>query len=276
MQATAGQPATTPRAPRRRPVVVALGHNALVGRGGPAKADVLRRNVATAVESIADLAADHDVVVAHGNGLQGAIAYLLEQGLDDALPGREISTVRMRGVVDADELRTVRMLVAAGVLVICSGGAGRPPVVDAALTPRGAQTVVDGDVAAALLATCLGANALLMLTDVAGVQRDWGTPAARPLRRATPDDMRRLPLAAGSMGLKVRAACRFVEATGGVAAIGALADARALLNGRCGTIVQTAQDRLRDDGQTARDRLSLVPGAVARSIEASTTSGISA
>jgi carbamate kinase len=139
-----------------------------------------------------------------------------------------------------------------------------------------AVAAVDHDLSTALLAACLGAEALLMLTDVRAVLRAWGTPAATPVRSATPEDLRDVPLAAGSMGPKVRAACRFVDATGGVAAIGALADARALLNGRCGTIVQTAQDRLRDDGQTARDRLSLVPAAVARSIEASTTSGISA
>jgi carbamate kinase len=270
MSATAGQPATDP--PRRRPVVVALGHNALLGRGGPAKADVLRRNVSTAVESIADLAADHDVVVAHGNGLQGAIGYLLEQGLDDALPGREISTVRMRGVVDAAELRTVRTLVAAGVLVIC---AGAPAVVGAARKPPGAEPSVDSDVAAALLATCLGAEALLMLTDVRAVERDWGTPQALPVRKATPDEMRRVAFADGSMGPKVHAACRFVEATGGLAAIGALADARALLNGRCGTIVQTTHGRLWADCEAARDRLSLVPDAIARSLDASAVGPLS-
>jgi carbamate kinase len=276
MTATAALPGAGPGVARRRPVVVALGDNALLGPGGSAKVDVQRRNVATAVASIADLAGDHDIVVAHRNGRQGMIGYLLEQGLDDALPGRDIATVRMRGVVDAAELRTVRALVAAGVLVVCSGGADRPPVIDAAVTPRGPQTFVDGDVAAALLATCLGADALLMLTDVAGGQPDRGTPVRQPLRRATPDDMRRLPRAAGSMDPKLRAACRFVEATGGVAAIGALADARALLNGRCGTIVQSAEDRLRADSQSARDRLSHVPAAVARAIGAPTAGGISA
>jgi carbamate kinase len=276
MTATATQPVSTPAGPRRKPVVVALGGNALLGRGGPAEADVQRRNVATAVESIADLAADHDVVVAHGNGLQGMIGHLLEQGLYKALPGREIATLRMRGVVNAEELRTIRSLVAAGVLVICAGGAGVPMVVDAAVTPAGMEAVFDRDLAAALLAACLGADALLMLTDVQAVQRDWGTPDARPVRSATPDDIRSLPFAAASMGPKVGAACRFVEATGGMAAIGALADARALLNGRCGTIVHAAPDRARTDRQAARDRLCLVPAVVARSVEAPTAGGLTA
>ena len=129
------------------------------------------------MDSIADLAVDHDVVVTHGSGLQGMIAYLLEQGLNEALPGREIATLRMRSVVDADELRTIRWLMADGVLVICGGG-GVPVVVDAGVPPQ--RAAVDRDLAAALLATCLGAEALLMLTDVRAVERDWGTPESRP------------------------------------------------------------------------------------------------
>jgi carbamate kinase len=41
------------------------------------------------------------------------------------------------------------------------------------------------------------------------------------------------------MGPKVEAACRFAAATGGMAAIGRLEDAQALLDGRTGTIVRT-------------------------------------
>jgi hypothetical protein len=78
------------------------------------------------------------------------------------------------------------------------------------------------------------------------------------------------------MAPKVRAACRFVEATGGIAAIGALAHARALLNGRCGTTVHAVHDLARTDTDAARSRLSLVPVAVARSIGARTASGLSA
>jgi carbamate kinase len=270
---TTTQPAATPGAPRRRPVVVALGGNALRGRGTSADAGLLRRNVARAVESIADLAADHDVVVAHSNRLQGITGYLLEQGLADTLPSREIATVRMRGIVDAGELRTIRLLVAAGVLVIC---AGAPAVVGAARKPPGAEPSVDSDVAAALLATCLGAEALLMLTDVRAVLRAWGTPAATPVRSATPEDLRDVPLAAGSMGPKVRAACRFVDATGGIAAIGAVADARALLHGRCGTIVHAVDDPARADAAEARGRLALVQATVARSIGTPTAGGLSA
>ena len=118
MTASASQPAHSPAPPRRKSVVVALGSNALLGGGGAADAAVRRRNVAAAVDSISDLAVDHNVVVTHGSGLPGMIAYLLDQGLNEALPGREIATLRMRSVVDADELRTIRSLLADGVLVI--------------------------------------------------------------------------------------------------------------------------------------------------------------
>lgn len=269
---TSTQPATRPAAPRNTPVVLALGGNALRGRGAPAHADVVRRNVATAVESIADLAADHDVVVTHGNALQGSIAHQLEEGLADALPGHEIAAVRMCSVVDADELRTIRWLMAEGALIICGGG-GVPVVVDAAVPASAAAA--DHDLASALLAACLGAEALLMLTDVHAVERDWGTPDARALHRATPDDVRRLTFTDGWMGTKVQAACRFVEATGGRAAIGAFADARGLLTGRCGTTIQTTHGRLWADCEAARHRLRLVPAAVARSLDASAAGGLS-
>jgi carbamate kinase len=65
----------------------------------------------------------------------------------------------------------------------------------------------------------------------------WGTPDAHPIRRATPAELRAMEFASGSMGPKVEAACRFVEATGGTAAIGALEDAARILAGEAGTIV---------------------------------------
>jgi carbamate kinase len=65
----------------------------------------------------------------------------------------------------------------------------------------------------------------------------YGTPSARPIRRATPAELRARSFPAGSMGPKVEAACRFVEATGKVAAIGRLDAAAALLRREAGTII---------------------------------------
>ena len=76
-----------------------------------------------------------------------------------------------------------------------------------------------------------------MLTDVEAVIDGWGGEAARPIRHATATEMRAGQWAAGSMSPKVEAACRFVETTGGVAAIGALEDAVAILAGEAGTTI---------------------------------------
>ncbi len=136
------------------------------------------------------------------------------------------------------ELQTIRLLVGAGVLVVCAGGGGIPVVVTRDGRLRGVEAVVDKDRAAALLATGLGADALLMLTDVSAVQLGYGTAGARPLHDVGAEELRGHAFAAGSMGPKVEAACRFAEETGGLAAIGSLADAAAILRGERGTRVR--------------------------------------
>lgn len=67
--------------------------------------------------------------------------------------------------------------------------------------------------------------------------RDYGTPQQQQILRTTPSALRSERFAAGSMGPKVDAVCRFVEHTGGMAAIGSLNDAVAILKGSAGTIV---------------------------------------
>ncbi len=140
------------------------------------------------------------------------------------------------------EIAAIRLLVAAGVIVVCAGGGGIPVVVDPAGGLRGVEAVIDKDLSAALLATTLEADALLLLTDVDAVYAEWGTPWARPLRRATAAELRAMSFAPGSMGPKIEAACRFVESGGRFAAIGALADAALLLRGGAGTRVVGAAE----------------------------------
>ena len=133
------------------------------------------------------------------------------------------------------ELRALRLLVDARVLVICAGGGGIPVAVDADGELRGVEGVVDKDLTAALLARRLEVDLLLMLTDVDAVHLGWGTEHDLPLPAADPGQLRAIGFAPGSMGPKVEAACRFVEATGRPAAIGALADAVAIVGGEAGT-----------------------------------------
>ncbi len=135
------------------------------------------------------------------------------------------------------ELSVIELLVSQGVIVICAGGGGIPTVRREDGSLVGVEAVIDKDLASALLARELKADALLMLTDVDAVYRDWGTPSARAIRRITPLALRELDFAPGSMGPKVRAACEFVEQTGGMAGIGQLSDALAILDGGAGTVI---------------------------------------
>jgi carbamate kinase len=135
------------------------------------------------------------------------------------------------------EIGVIELLVREKVIVVCAGGGGIPVVANPDGDYEGVEAVIDKDFAGALLATSLHADAFLMLTDVDAVYADWGTPSARQVRRASPDELSSRQFAAGSMGPKVEAACRFARANAGFAVIGSLADAGAMLRGEAGTMV---------------------------------------
>jgi carbamate kinase len=298
-------------------LVVAVGGNALLERGEVPLAQIQEGHVGEAVDALAPLAADHELVITHGNGpqvgllanesaadpdlpgpypldvlgaeSQGMIGYFLLQALQNALPGRTVVSLICQTEVAADdpaftdptkfvgpvypdpsagglaarrgwqvrpdgpswrrvvaspepvamvELATIRLLMAGGAVVVCAGGGGIPVVRGDDGRLRGAEAVIDKDLGAALLAKDLGADALLLLTDVANVQTGFGTADARAIGRTTAAALRATPFPPGSMGPKVEAACRFVEATGRPAMIGNLGDAAALLQGTCGTYIE--------------------------------------
>jgi carbamate kinase len=147
---------------------------------------------------------------------------------------RVVASPRPQSVL---ELSVIRLLVEQGIVVVCAGGGGIPVVRRQDGSLIGVEAVIDKDFASALLARELRADALLMLTDVDGVYRDWGGAGARAIRSAAPQALRQLEFAAGSMGPKVEAACEFVEQTGTMAAIGRLDDAQAILRGEAGTLI---------------------------------------
>lgn len=297
-------------------VVAALGGNALLERGERPDAAVQRGHIRRAARALAPLAAEHELVICHGNGpqvgllamesesdpqlsrpypldalgaqTQGLIGYWLQQELHNAGVARPIASVVTQTVVSATdpgfahptkfvgavypkhraqhlarehgwtvapdgerwrrvvpspqpqrfvELPAIRSLLDAGVVTICAGGAGAPVLVDDTEQLVGVDAVVDKDLAAALLAQELQADALLLLTDVAAVMRDFGTDHATPIHRIDVAAVRELSFPDGSMGPKIEACCRFAQARHGTAAIGALGDAAELLRGAVGTTI---------------------------------------
>ena len=143
------------------------------------------------------------------------------------------------------ELRPVRQLLEQGAVVICAGGGGIPTRYTEEQTPAGrrlvgVEAVIDKDLASALLAIDLDADALLIVTDVDAAYTGWGTPDQRPIRRADPGALRGHGFAEGSMGPKILAACEFVEKTGMRAVIGSITETMAMLRGEAGTTVAAA------------------------------------
>jgi carbamate kinase len=150
------------------------------------------------------------------------------------------------------EKRAIELLLDGGVVVVCGGGGGIPVVAEHGRL-RGVSAVIDKDLTAALIARDLRADALVLLTDVAGVLDGWGTEGARLVRRLPVSVARRSAFAAGTMGPKVEACCRFVEGGGRFAAIGALDDAEAVVAGILGTtIVREGVLELSEPSTTAR------------------------
>jgi carbamate kinase len=299
-------------------LVIALGGNALLKRGEPMTAETQRANVRRAANSLAELiAGGHQIVVTHGNGPQvgllalqaaagpkdgaypldilgaeseGMIGYLIEQELDNCLPGGTlIATLLTQVRVDARdpafgaptkpigpvyeettarkfanergwriardgdkwrrvvasptpleilEIRVISLLVERGVVVICGGGGGIPVIARKDGSLIGIEAVIDKDRASALLANQLGADMLLLLTDVEAVYLNFGTPEAQRIRSVGAATLMADQFAAGSMRPKIEAATGFVAATGHTAAIGRLDDAAAIVRGDSGTKIE--------------------------------------
>ena len=142
------------------------------------------------------------------------------------------------------ELRPIKWLLEKKCIVICAGGGGIPVMYKPGSTTElvGVEAVIDKDLCSALLAKELAADTYLMLTDAPGVYLDWGKPTQRLIREANPVALKQIPFAAGSMGPKVAAACRFVDETGGVAAIGSLDDVQEMAAGKGGTRISRYVD----------------------------------
>jgi carbamate kinase len=144
------------------------------------------------------------------------------------------------------EIRPIRWLLEKGVIVIAAGGGGIPTMYERGADRKliGVEAVIDKDLASELLARDLDADLFIMATDAPAVFVNYGKPDAKAIHRAGPAAIRKHQFPAGSMGPKVDAACRFAEATGKTAAIGALADIPGIVAGTKGTLISGAHKGL--------------------------------
>ncbi|WP_328325739.1 carbamate kinase [Kribbella sp. NBC_00382] len=298
-------------------IVIALGGNALLRRGEKPDAATQLAHLVAAAPALAKIAAEHELVLVHGNGpqvgllalesttdtslsrsyplsdlvaeTQGMIGYWIQQALTNAGLMHPVVTLVTQTVVDQNdpgfitptkfigsgysedkahqlvkrnnwtirrdgnnwrrvvaspkpqrivELDTAEILLQHHTTVVLAGGGGIP-VTEGPDGLTGAEAVVDKDHAAALIATELKADLLVMLTDVPAVYLDYGSPSERPLRDVTLADLTGRSFPAGSMGPKIAAAVQFVATTHGRAAIGALDDTTAVVAGTAGTQLTT-------------------------------------
>jgi carbamate kinase len=147
---------------------------------------------------------------------------------------RVVASPKPVGII---ELKIIKQLVASNTITICCGGGGIPVRQMSACVLAGVEAVVDKDLTAALLAHQIGAEKLIILTDVDGVYLDWGTPQQRLVNEAHAENLSGLRFSEGSMGPKVEAVCQFVKATGKVAAIGSLDEIERVMAGKSGTLI---------------------------------------
>jgi carbamate kinase len=136
------------------------------------------------------------------------------------------------------EIEAIKKLVESGFIVIADGGGGVPVVEDGGKL-RGVEAVIDKDLGAERMATALGANILLILTDVDAAYINYGTPNAKPIREITASEALKLyregHFKPGSMGPKVLAGIRFVQNGGELAIIAHLNKALEAIRGESGT-----------------------------------------
>jgi carbamate kinase len=154
---------------------------------------------------------------------------------------RVVASPQPQRIIEQD---SITGLLDTGAVVICGGGGGAAVTVDNQGRLRGVEAVVDKDYVAAMIAIAVGADRLLVLTDVSAVMTDFGTPDAAPLNHVSLSELAGLSFPAGSMAPKIEGCRRFVAATGGSASIGSLTDAAALLAGTAGTTITRTADHV--------------------------------
>lgn len=146
---------------------------------------------------------------------------------------RVVPSPEPKFILEEDAINT---LIESDHLVICNGGGG-VPVLKGADGYHGIEAVIDKDLAAALLACQIKADALLILTDADAIYRNWGKTNQQAISQISPLELSKISFDAGSMGPKVDGCCRFVTRCHGVAGIGSLENGLEILDGTKGTLI---------------------------------------
>ena len=133
------------------------------------------------------------------------------------------------------ELNIIKTLIKDKMMVICGGGGGIPVIKQPDGTLKGIEAVIDKDNTSALIAEKIGADALVILTDIEAVCENWQTPNEKKIKAISPSMLKTMKFAKGSMGPKVTATSRFVKNTGKFAAIGTLFKLKKILEKESGT-----------------------------------------
>jgi len=140
-------------------------------------------------------------------------------------------------VVEKDIIR--RLLAMDGHVVIAAGGGGIP-VIRRGGELVGVEAVIDKDLASAVLAKAIGGKTLVIVTDVPQVALNFGAPEQRPLDRLTLAEAKRYhaegQFPPGTMGPKVEAIVRFLEAGGTRAIVTDAEHLAAAVQGKAGTV----------------------------------------
>lgn len=169
----------------------------------------------------------------------GRRAFETRRVADDEQPYRRVvSSPEPRDILEHEEIAG---LSAEGTVPICAGGGGIPVVRDNGI--RGVEAVVDKDRTSQLLASKLGADIFVVLTDVDCAYLDYGHPDQRPLGAVSAGELRQHleagEFAVGSMQPKVESCLRFVENGGRRAVISSIEHLSGALDGAVGTQVRS-------------------------------------
>lgn len=162
-----------------------------------------------------------------------------EKWIEDSGRGwrRVVPSPDPKSIVESESIRT---LVNAGHVVVSVGGGGIP-VIHGPSGLEGVEAVIDKDLGAERLAVAVGADSLVILTDVNGAALHYGTPQEKWLEEISIDDLRRCEAEGhfkkGSMGPKVRSVIRFIDHGGKQGIISSLDRVLEAVRGETGTRV---------------------------------------